>query len=112
MSFLFYGGGFFIKILALDQSTKITGFSLYEDEQLALFGTLESDPKEKNPIERMKQQYDQIKELIKGVKPNYVFIEQVHFKRNYGTFQQLSQLQGIIIAYLLESNIGFQNYRT
>lgn len=55
----------------------------------------------------MKEMNDKIIALIKNVKPDYIVYEQVQFQNNYGTFQQLSQLQGIIMAYLFSIDIGF-----
>jgi len=95
------------KILNLDQSTKITGYSIFNNNNLDTYGLLEANEKEKNPIERMKEMNDKIIALIENVKPDYIVFEQVQFQNNYGTFQQLSQLQGIIMAYLFKINIGF-----
>jgi Holliday junction resolvasome RuvABC endonuclease subunit len=95
------------KILNLDQSTKVTGYSIFVDNQLSDYGTLNSNPNEKNPIERMKEQYDLIKQLIEKTNPNYICIEQVQFQNNFNTFQQLSQLQGVIFAKLFEREIPF-----
>lgn len=50
---------------------------------------------------------DGIKSLIQRTKPDYIVFENVQFQNNYGTFQQLSQLQGVIMAYLFETDIGF-----
>jgi len=72
------------------------------------YGTLQSNPKEENPIERMKQMYDNIKQCLDKYNPHFVVFENVQFQKNYGTFQQLSQLQGLIMALLFERNIGFQ----
>lgn len=96
-----------IKILNLDQSTKITGYSIFIDDNLDTYGLLKSNEKEKNPIERMKEMNDKLIALIKNVNPDYIVFEQVQFQNNYGTFQQLSQLQGVIMAYLFKINIGF-----
>lgn len=94
-------------ILCLDQSTKITGYSIYRDKELFDYGTLNSNPNEKNPIERMKEQYDLIKNLISKVNPNYICIENCQFQNNYSTYQQLSQLQGVIFSILFETDIPF-----
>lgn len=97
-----------IKILCLDQSTKISGYSIWENKKLIKYSTLISNPKEKNPIERMKEQYDLIKKLIHNENPDFIVFENVQFQQNYGTFQQLSQLQGLLMASLFEIDIGFQ----
>ena len=95
------------KILNLDQSTKITGYSVFINNNLDTYGLLFANEKEKNPIERMKEMNDKIIALIDNVKPDYIVFENVQFQNNYGTFQQLSQLQGVIMAYLFKINIGF-----
>ena len=56
----------------------------------------------------MKQMYDEITKLINTISPNFIVFEDVQFQQNYGTFQQLSQLQGVIMAYLFKTDIGFQ----
>jgi crossover junction endodeoxyribonuclease RuvC len=97
-----------LKILCLDQATKISGFSIWEDKKLITYGKLEVNQNEKNPIERMKQMYDQIVNLIESSSPSFIVFENVQFQRNYGTFQQLAQLQGVIMSYLFKSDIGFK----
>lgn len=99
--------GEIIKILALDQSTKVTGYSTWQDKSLKEYGLLTANPKEKNPIERMREMYTKIVELINTYEPDFVVFEDVQFQNNYGTFQQLSQLQGILMALLFEKDIGF-----
>lgn len=96
-----------IKIICLDQSTKITGYSIWDNKQLVDYGTLESNPKEKNPIERMKQQYDLIKKLFEDKNPDYIVIEDTQFQNNYKTYSQLSNLQGVIFSILFERNVAF-----
>lgn len=96
-----------IKIICLDQSTKITGYSIWDNKQLVDYGTLESNPKEKNPIERMKQQYDLIKKLFEDKNPDYIVIEDTQFQNNYKTYSQLSNLQGVIFSILFERNKPF-----
>lgn len=98
---------FHIKILSFDQSTKITGYSLYNNSNLTHYGTFQSNPSEKNPIERMKQQYDLINKYIKTINPDFVIFEDTQFQNNFSTFQQLSQMQGVLLSILFERNIGF-----
>jgi Holliday junction resolvasome RuvABC endonuclease subunit len=96
-----------VTILNLDQSTKITGYSIFKNKNLDTYGLLCANEDEKNPIERMKEMNDKIIALINNVKPDYIVFEQVQFQNNYGTFQQLSQLQGVIMAHLFLKDIGF-----
>lgn len=96
-----------MKIICLDQSTKVTGYSIWKNKELHSYGTLDADPKEKNPMERMYQMYFKIKELIDDIKPDFVVIEGVQFQNNYKTYSQLSQLQGIILSILFERDLQF-----
>ena len=96
-----------MKVLALDQSTKITGWSLWDKNKLKEYGTVSSNIKENNPIERMRQMYDEVCKLIDTKTPDFVIIEQVQFQKNYRTYSQLSQMQGVLFSSLFERNIGF-----
>ena len=48
-----------------------------------------------------------ISNLIHRVKPDVIFFEDIQFQRNYQTYKQLAQLQGIIMAYLFQKDIAF-----
>lgn len=97
-----------IKILAIDQSTKISGYSVWKNKKLIEYGFLETNKKEDNPIERMKQMYDEFLLLIDKIKPDFVVFEDTQFQNNYSTYKILSQLQGVLMAILFERGIGFQ----
>lgn len=51
---------------------------------------------------------EKINELIDNTLPDFIVFENVQFQQNYSTFQQLSQLQGVIMAHLFKTNIGFE----
>jgi Holliday junction resolvasome RuvABC endonuclease subunit len=55
----------------------------------------------------MKQMQEKIIQLIDEIKPNFIVFEDIQFQQNYGTFKQLSQLQGILMAELFKLDIGF-----
>lgn len=101
-------GVIIIKILCLDQATKTSGYSVFENKKLITYGILQANENEKNPIERMKQMQDRINELIDKIKPSFIVFEDIQFQQNYGTFKQLAQLQGILMAKLFKLDIGFQ----
>lgn len=92
----------------MDQATKISGYSIFEDKNLITYGILEVDQKEKNYVERIKQMNGKIIQLINDNNPDFVVFEDVQFQRNYQTYQFLSQLQGVIMANLFDLNLGFQ----
>lgn len=94
------------KILCIDQSTKITAYSLWNGKSLLKYGVLDSS-NVKDPYERLKQQYNKFKDLFHKEQPCFVVIEEIHFHRNFKTFQILAQLQGLILSVLLNEDVGF-----
>jgi len=72
------------------------------------YGKLEVDKKEKNIIERMKQMISLIKLKIDEHKPDFIVFEDTQFQKSYKTYQELSQMQGVLMAYLFDLDIGFE----
>jgi len=96
-----------MKILCLDQATLKSGYSVWIDKKLITYGTLNVDPEEKNIVERMKLMRDLVVQLIEEKQPNFIVFEDTQLQHNKLTFQQLSQFQGVLMAYLFDINIGF-----
>lgn len=96
-----------IKILNFDQATNTTGYSVFIDGKLTNYGTLLSNHKEKNTLERIKQMTDEIVKIIGITKPDFVVLENIQFQRNIATFKSLAQLQGCIMYHLNNLNIGY-----
>lgn len=96
----------FIKILVFDQSTKATGYAVFIDAQLKQSGVLLA--LEPDITGRIRSMDRKMQKTILENDPDYIVFENVQFQRNCGTFQRLSQLQGVLMAYLFKLNIGFQ----
>jgi Holliday junction resolvasome RuvABC endonuclease subunit len=96
-----------IKVLAIDQSTKVSGYSLWKNKELIKYGTVTSDLKESNPIERMRLMILEIQRLVSETKPNFVVFEDVQEQVNKKVFKQLAQMQGVLIGYLITINMPF-----
>lgn len=71
------------------------------------YGCVKSKINEKNPLERMKCMYEEIKNIVDTLKPDYVVMENTQFQQNFQTYAQLSQLQGVLFTLLFEKNIDF-----
>jgi len=56
----------------------------------------------------MKQMISLIKSIIDEHKPDFIVFEDTQFQKSYLTFKELSQLQGVLMAYLFDINIGFE----
>lgn len=95
-----------MKILALDQSTKHTGWSYWDNKRLLKYGVIDTQESDAAFV-RMAQMGSEIDKLVRRFKPNHVVIEQVQFQHNYKVYSQLSQLQGIIMRILFEKNTAF-----
>ena len=54
-----------IKILCVDQATKISGYSVFEDGNLVDYGVVKIKKKENDGIERIKLMNEEIIKLIK-----------------------------------------------
>lgn len=96
-----------MKIIALDQATKITGYSVWVNGKLKRHGILKSDVDENNPILRMELMYKRVRELIKREKPDFVALEGVFYSGRISTYNQLANMQGVIFGILFEFDIGF-----
>lgn len=95
------------RILALDQSTKCTGWSVVrEDGTIENYGKIDADPKA-NVIDRIIFMYRKIGELIDIQKPSFVVFEGTQYQNNAGAFGSLSRLQGTIIALAEDRKLGF-----
>lgn len=95
-----------MRICCLDQSTKKTGYSVWDDNKLKSFGTIQVD-ETLSTIDRACEMYEEIKKFIKDVKPNYVCIEDTQFQHNQKVYKLLSQMQGMVFALLVDMDIGF-----
>lgn len=95
-----------MRILALDQATKHTGYALFSDDTLAEYGVLEEDPV-LSIFERMNNMRINILRLIDRMNPELVVFEQVQYQQNQKVYSQLSQLQGFVMSALFDKAVPF-----
>ena len=81
---------------------------MFDNKELVAYGKLEVDKKEKNIIERMKQMISLIKLKINEHKPDFIVFEDTQFQKSYKTYQELSQMQGVLMNVLFDLDIGFE----
>lgn len=94
-----------MKILAIDQATHISGFSVWENDLLMDYGHFEA--KKKDTIDRMIEVSDWAEGLIKKYKPDSVVIEAVQYQQNQKVYSTLSQLQGVLFYLFHKVGINF-----
>lgn len=105
------------RILALDQATRITGYSIFDGQKLIKYGTfctnLSSDIARYNEIKNW------LINMIHNWEPDYIILEGIQFqvtstkdgeKHNMGitVFETLARLQGILMITCYEENIPFE----
>lgn len=93
-----------IKILALDQSTKVTGWCMSEDTKIVGSGYIDLHTIKDNK-ERMNRMYEEIVKLIAN-NCDAIIIEDTQFQNNAHSYKLLCQLQGMIFAYCCQKNIN------
>lgn len=100
-----------IKVLAFDQASVNTAYSVWEDSELIRYGMVTADKKIKSHL-RIRQMSVKIAEVVKEVQPDYVLFEDCQLQAgNAATFQVLCQLQGMIMALLYEAGVNFDLVR-
>lgn len=100
-----------IKVLAIDQASVNSAYSVWEDSELIFYDVISADKKIKSHL-RLRQMTLHIFEIIKQHSPDYVVFEDCQLQAgNAATFQILCQLQGMIMDNLYNMNIKFDIVR-
>lgn len=96
------------RFLALDQSTNITGWSIYDGNELIKYGVF-STSESNDEIARDYEVRIWLINMINNWKPDFVGIEGIQYQQNFGvtTFETLARLQGIIMETLYELNLPY-----
>ena len=96
-----------MKILALDQSTRITGHSLFDDGKYVESGVIDKH-KIGDADKRIAEMGLEICRKIKEHKPDIVVIEDIQKQSNTKTVIYLARLQGCIILYCASKGIDIK----
>lgn len=96
-----------IKIIAIDQASINTAYSVWSDSKLIRYNMLIADKKIKSHA-RIRQMSIKIAEMIESEKPDFVIFEDCQLQAgNAATFQVLCQLQGMIMSKLYDMGLPF-----
>lgn len=93
-----------MKILSLDQSTRVTGWSLFDNGKYVNSGVIDLH-KIKDTDERSKQMGLEICQLIETYRPSEIVIEEVAMQSNADTLKKLARIQGMAIGFATAHNI-------
>lgn len=93
------------RILALDQATHITGWSVFDGSQLVKYGIFQTNTEDE--VARFEEVKVWLISMIENWKPDVVAIEGIQYQQNFGvtTFQTLARLQGILMNLCYELKI-------
>lgn len=93
-----------MRVISLDQSTKVTGWSLFVDGEYVDSGVIDLS-KNKDTEERSKQMGLAICKVITDSHPDTVIIEEVAMQSNAQTLKLLARIQGVAIGFCAAHNI-------
>ena len=93
-----------MRVLSMDQSTRITGWSLFQDSKYVKSGVIDLH-KIKNTDERSKQMGLELCKIIKNNQPDEIIIEEVAMQSNADTLKKLARIQGMAIGFATAHNI-------
>lgn len=95
------------KILALDQSSKISGYSIFEGSKLMTYGKFTFDDDDLNV--RLYKIRNKVETLVKENQIDELKIEDIQLQANVGnnvqTFKALAEVYGVIMELAEELNI-------
>lgn len=106
------------RILALDQATKVTGYAIYDGDQLVKYGTHSTH--QDNQEDKFSDVRGWLINMINVWQPEFVGFEGIQLQENLEggqrmgvtTFEALARLQGVIMVTCKEMGIPFEIYPT
>ena len=96
-----------MKLIGLDQASKVTGYGIFKDGELVRHGVIECSGE---TDERMRAMFRSILRLIADEKPDVVCIEGTHFQNNQNAYKLLAQLQGMLMGICDLAEIPLKEY--
>ena len=96
------------RVLALDQATHVSGWSVFSNGELLRYGTFETQLEDE--IARDCTVKNWLINMIENWQPDIVAIEGIQYQQNEGvvTFEKLARLQGILMGCVHELGIPYQ----
>lgn len=88
-----------MKVLSFDQSTRISGWSLFENNKYVCSGVVDMSKSKLATTERSFEMAKRLWKILSKYKPDYLIIEDTQQQNNVQTVITLARLQGMIIGY-------------
>lgn len=96
-----------MKLLALDQASRITGYAIFEDNQLITYGKIVTDDTDVGV--RLSKIRKSVQRLVEDYNIDEVIMEDIQLQsnvqNNVQTFKTLAEVFGVIYELLTEMNI-------
>ena len=87
------------RVLSFDQSTRCTGWAVFENNEYIESGTIDMSKSKLDTNERSFEMAKEIWKVIKKYKPSHIVIEDTQQQNNVKTVIILARLQGEIAGY-------------
>lgn len=98
-----------MKLLALDQSSRITGYAIFEDGKLVSYNKFNAEAVGTEIGKRLEYIRNKVKSLIEDNNITEVILEDIQMQgnivNNVQTFKTLAEVFGVISELLVEMNI-------
>lgn len=94
------------RILALDQSTHISGWSVFEKDQLINYGTWETP--DYSMVRRISEVKTWLGYMLEKFSIDSIVLEDIQFQDSILTFKTLAQLQGVLENFCYEKGMPCQ----
>ena len=88
-----------MRVVSMDQSTKISGYSFFEDGKYVESGLIDLSKSKLETPERSFEMAKALWKVIKHYKPEHLVIEETQQQSNVKTVITLARLQGMLIGY-------------
>ena len=97
------------RVLGLDQATKVSGYSVFDNKDLIYYGTFEAEDNS-NEIIRDSKVKEWLISMVKNWEPDLIGLEGIQYEERVGvtTFETLARLQGILMETLYELGIPYK----
>lgn len=100
------------RILSLDQSSRVSGFAIFDNDKLVKYGSIEI--KGENAPVRFSKVREWVRSMVVNWKPDFVMIEDVQLQdeekngtQGTITFKVLSGLIGVLETYFVENKVNY-----
>ena len=98
------------RLLSLDTATKVTGFAVYQDDELIHYSSIDVS-EIKNTDDRFRAMIGKIFSLIEREEPEAVIVEETVVSRNPQTQRMLTMILGAIYGECLKKSIHYCSLR-